>query len=102
MKMPEKINIASAAATTVMNIPIRRRSISATTPAIVQAPTTAVRNATPKQNSRSVRHQAVINPVATTAVAQPLTMLTAEAATALKLLGGWAGPGIRLGLRLAA
>jgi hypothetical protein len=100
MKIPEKINIASTAATTVRNIPMRRRSINATTPAIAQAPNTAVRKATPKQNSRSVRHQAVINPVATTAVAQPLIMLTAEAATAVALLGGCAVPGIRIGLRL--
>ena len=39
------------------------------------------------QNSRSDRHQPVIRAVATTEVAQPLTMLTAQAATAVRELG---------------
>ena len=100
MKMPEKINSASTAATTDKKMPTRRRSSSPITPAMVAAPNTAVRNPTPTQNNRSVRHQPVINPVATTDVAHPLTMLTADAATAVASLGGLSCPGIRTGAGL--
>src|SRR6202043_633599 len=95
MKMPEKINSASTAATTDRKTPTRRRSSSPTTPVIVVAPNTAVRNPTPTQNNLSVRHQPVISPVATTEVAHPLMMLTADAATAVALLGERSGPEIR-------
>src|SRR5947209_19742362 len=47
----------------------------------------SAKNATATQNSRSDRHQPAIRSVATTDVAQPLTMLTAAAATAVVLLG---------------
>ena len=76
-------------------MPTRRRSSSPTTPVMVVAPNTAVRNPTPTQNNRSVCHQPVISPVATTEVAHPLMMLTADAATAVALLGGCGGPRIR-------
>ena len=62
---------------------------------MVVAPNTAVRNPTPTQNNRSVRHQPVISPVATTEVAQPLMMASADAATAVLLLAGPAAPRIR-------
>lgn len=43
------------------------------------------------QNSRSDRHHPAIRSVATTEVAQPLTMATAQAATAVRSLGSSAG-----------
>src|SRR6516164_222544 len=97
MKIPQKINRASSAATTDKKIPMRLRNSSHVTAAIVAAPKMAVRNPTPTQNNRSVRHQPVINPVATTEVAHPLMMATADAATAVALLGVFGGPGIRTG-----
>src|SRR6201996_4871654 len=63
------------------------RSSSRITPEIVAAEKTNARNATATQNSRSECHQPAIRSVATTDVAQPLTMLTAAAATAVTLLG---------------
>jgi hypothetical protein len=74
---------------------MRLRNSSHVTAAIVAAPKMAVRNPTPTQNNRSVRHQPVINPVATTEVAHPPMMATADAATAVALLGVFGGPGIR-------
>jgi hypothetical protein len=100
MKIPEKINRASTAATTDKKIPMRLRSSSPATAAMVVAPKMAVRKPTPTQNNLSVRHQPVINPVATTEVAHPLMMATAEAATAVALLRVLAGPGIRGGAGL--
>src|ERR1700757_372779 len=97
MKIPQKINRASTAATTDKKIPIRLRSSSSATAAMVAAPKTAVRNPTPTQNNRSVCHQPVINPVATTEVAHPLMMATADAATAVALLRVVGGLGIRTG-----
>src|ERR1700722_19285242 len=57
------------------------------TPEIVASANTRARNATSTQNRRSDRHQPAIRSVATTEVAQPLTMLTAAAATAVVRLG---------------
>src|ERR1700739_1072117 len=100
MKIPQKINRASTAATTDKKIPIRLRSSSSATAAMVAAPKMAVRKPTPTQNNRSVRHQPVINPVATTEVAHPLMMATADAATAVLLLGGFNWLGIHTGCGL--
>ncbi len=57
------------------------------TPETVVSAKTRARNATAMQNSRSDLHQPAIRSVATTEVAQPLTMLTAQAATAVRELG---------------
>src|ERR1700756_3592947 len=100
MNMPEKINRASTAATTDKKMPTGRRSSNPTTAAMVAAPKRAVRKPTPTQNNRSVRHQPVINPVATTEVAHPLMMATADAATAVALLRVVGGLGIRTGAGL--
>jgi hypothetical protein len=70
--------------TTISSRPIRRRSNSRTSPPMIAAAVIALRNPTATQNSRSVRHHPVIRSVAMTAVAQPLTMLTTAAATAVR------------------
>src|ERR1700753_3875503 len=57
------------------------------TPEIVVDANTRARNATAIQNNRSVFHHPAIKSVATTDVAHPLTMLTAQAATAVRPLG---------------
>src|SRR5271154_4345534 len=61
------------------------------TPETVVAANTRGRNATAMQTSRSVCHQPAIRSVATTDVAHPLTMLTAQAATAVRPLGSSIG-----------
>src|SRR5258707_6907291 len=55
-------------------------------PVTVAIAKTSARNPTATQNSRSLRHQPAIRSVATTDVVQPLTMLTAQAATAVREL----------------
>ncbi|BDB44804.1 hypothetical protein Mkiyose1665_25170 [Mycobacterium kiyosense] len=57
------------------------------TPETVVIAKTMARNPTATQNNRSVCHQPAIRSVATTEVAQPLTMLTALAATAVRASG---------------
>ena len=61
------------------------------TPETVDSAKTRARNATATQNNRSDFHQPAIRSVATTEVAQPLTMLTAQAATAVRELGSSVG-----------
>jgi hypothetical protein len=61
------------------------------TPELVVLANTRARNATAMQNRRSVFHHPAIKSVATTDVAHPLTMLTAEAATAVRSLGSTVG-----------
>src|SRR5271156_4768910 len=53
---------------------------------MVVAANTRAKNATAVQNRRSVPHQPAIRSVATTEVVHPLTMLTAQAATAVRAL----------------
>lgn len=57
------------------------------TPVTVDIANTSAKNPTAIQNSRSVCHHPAIKSVATTDVAQPLTMLTAAVATAVRGLG---------------
>src|SRR6202012_4912908 len=73
------------------------------TPEMVAVAKTRARNATAMQNRRSVRHQPATRSVATTEVAHPLTMVTTQAATAVRSLGSprCARPPRRLGPRAA-
>src|SRR5580704_13852070 len=61
------------------------------TPETVVIANTRARNATAMQNRRSVLHHPAIRSVATTDVAQPLTMLTAHAAVSVRSLASSPG-----------
>ena len=72
---------------------MRLRSSNEMRPPMVAAADTAVRNPIPTQNNSSVRHHPEISDVAMTAVAQPLTMLTAAVADAADGFGRPAAAG---------
>src|SRR5436305_9474758 len=66
------------------------------TPAMVVIAKTRAKNATAMQNRRSVLHQPAIRSVATTDVAHPLTMLTAQVATTVRSLASSTGRPVAL------